>query len=82
MKEKLLISACLLGIGCRYDGCRASKIDALTLGEKFDLIPICPEIHLVDECHSWYVVSVSLTPYIFGLRFYTTLCTENANSAV
>ena len=45
MKEKLLISACLLGIGCRYDGCRASKIDALTLGEKFDLIPICPEIY-------------------------------------
>ena len=42
--EKLLISACLLGVRCRYDG--ESKpipeIDALT--EKYELIPVCPEI--------------------------------------
>ena len=45
MKEKLLISACLLGVGCRYDGCRIAKVDAAALSEKFDLVPICPEIY-------------------------------------
>lgn len=45
MKEKLLISACLLGVGCRYDGCRIAKVDASVLGERFDLVPICPEIY-------------------------------------
>ena len=45
MKEKLLISACLLGIGCRYDGGRVKKIDVEPLLEAFELIPICPEIY-------------------------------------
>lgn len=45
MKEKLLISACLLGIGCRYDGGRVAKVDAELLREKFELVPICPEIY-------------------------------------
>lgn len=43
IKEPLLISACLLGVPCRYDG--ASKpmpcIERLT--EKFVLVPVCPE---------------------------------------
>lgn len=41
--DKLLISACLLGIPCRYDGKSkpAAKIDALR--EKYELIPVCPE---------------------------------------
>ena len=45
MKENLLISACLLGIGCRYDGARVKKIDIEPLKEKYNLIPICPEIY-------------------------------------
>lgn len=45
MKENLLISACLLGIGCRYDGRRVKKIDIEALGERYNLIPICPEIY-------------------------------------
>lgn len=45
MKEKLLISACLLGIGCRYDGGRVRKIDYTTLLHKYELIPVCPEIY-------------------------------------
>ena len=45
MKEKLLISACLLGIGCRYDGGRVRKIDHTALMERYELIPICPEIY-------------------------------------
>jgi uncharacterized protein YbbK (DUF523 family) len=42
-KEKLLISACLVGESCRYDG-KHNKINALpALEEKFCLYPICPE---------------------------------------
>ena len=39
-------------------------------------------IHLVDECHTGYVVGVSLTPYILGLRLNAALCAEHAYSAV
>jgi uncharacterized protein YbbK (DUF523 family) len=41
----ILISACLLGIRCRYDG--AAKHDARMekLMEKHHLIPVCPEIY-------------------------------------
>ena len=45
MKEKLLISACLLGVGCRYDGGRVSKVDAEALSQRYDLVPVCPEIY-------------------------------------
>lgn len=42
-KEKILISACLLGIPCRYDG-RDNKIESLNLlQQQFDFVPICPE---------------------------------------
>jgi uncharacterized protein YbbK (DUF523 family) len=41
--EKLLVSACLLGCRCRYDGgcCRDERV--LALREKYELIPVCPE---------------------------------------
>lgn len=41
---KILISACLLGTPCRYDGKskRHALIDALA--EKHELIPVCPEV--------------------------------------
>ena len=55
MKKKLLISACLLGIPCRYDGCAKQATfgkDNLTmeqflplLEEKYTLVPYCPEIY-------------------------------------
>lgn len=44
MKEKLLISACLLGTPCRYDGRSVAKVDVARLEEKYELIPICPEV--------------------------------------
>ena len=44
MKEKLLISACLLGTPCRYDGRSVAKVDVDRLTEKYDLIPVCPEV--------------------------------------
>ncbi len=46
--KKILISACLLGIPCRYDGRVKNKLDdaILTkLRERYDLIPVCPEIY-------------------------------------
>ena len=45
MKEKLLISACLMGFCCKYDGgtntLPADTIAALR--EQYELIPVCPE---------------------------------------
>ncbi|MBQ9733431.1 MAG: DUF523 domain-containing protein, partial [Clostridia bacterium] len=43
--KKLLISACLLGIPCRYDGRSVKAVDIERLAEKFELIPVCPEIY-------------------------------------
>ena len=49
----------------------------------YRIIKICAQdIHLVDECHSRYIISVGLTPYILRLRLHTTLCTEDAHSTV
>ncbi|TAH61230.1 MAG: DUF523 domain-containing protein [Gottschalkiaceae bacterium] len=39
----ILISACLLGINCRYDG-KSNKVSALSsIMDKYNLIPVCPE---------------------------------------
>lgn len=40
---KLLVSACLLGIPCRYDGASKPCPKVLALKEKHTLIPVCPE---------------------------------------
>lgn len=43
--ENLLISACLLGMKCRYDG-KDNKITYLDeLKRKYHLIPVCPEVY-------------------------------------
>lgn len=43
MKETILISACLLGVRCRYDGGSKPQEPILRLMEKYTLIPVCPE---------------------------------------
>ena len=43
-KPTLLVSACLLGVCCRYDGESKPNPDVIKLREKFTLIPICPEV--------------------------------------
>ena len=40
---KILISACLLGVRCRYDGASKPHPLAEMLAEKHTLIPVCPE---------------------------------------
>lgn len=47
MKEKILVSACLLGLNCKYNGENNSN-DKLTknlekLTKKYELIAVCPE---------------------------------------
>ena len=43
--ENIIVSACLLGIGCRYDGKHKANPDVIKLTEKYNLIPVCPEIY-------------------------------------
>lgn len=40
---KLLISACLLGVCCRYDGASKQYAGMQELLQKHTLIPVCPE---------------------------------------
>lgn len=42
-KKNILVSACLLGINCRYDGGNGLQEDLIGLMEKYNLIPVCPE---------------------------------------
>lgn len=41
----IIVSACLLGAACRYDGKSAPKENIINLMGKYTLIPICPEIY-------------------------------------
>ncbi|MBQ7761160.1 MAG: DUF523 domain-containing protein [Clostridia bacterium] len=41
--KKILVSACLLGIPCRYDGKSKPIQTVIDLKDKYNLIPICPE---------------------------------------
>ena len=43
--EKLLISSCLLGLACRYDGREGKKIDLESLSDQYTIVPFCPEIY-------------------------------------
>lgn len=42
-KEPLLVSACLLGLATRYDGGDERCGTVIALGERYFLIPVCPE---------------------------------------
>ena len=44
MKEKILVSACLLGINCKYDGSNNLNEKVLDYIKDKEVIPICPEI--------------------------------------
>ena len=43
-KMKLLVSACLLGINCKYNGKNNKNEKILELLKDHNLIPVCPEI--------------------------------------
>ena len=42
---RILVSACLLGLACRYDGCANKNEAVIALGAVHTLIPFCPEIY-------------------------------------
>ena len=44
-KEPLLISACLLGVACRYDGRSVPQAEPVleALTARYTLVPVCPE---------------------------------------
>ena len=39
----ILVSACLLGVPCRYDGKSAASSSVLSLAARHHLFPVCPE---------------------------------------
>lgn len=41
--EPVLVSACLLGVNCKYSGGNNLCPPVLALKEKYQLIPVCPE---------------------------------------
>jgi hypothetical protein len=41
---KIAVSSCLLGINCKYNGKSNYNEDIIKLKEKYELIPICPEV--------------------------------------
>ena len=44
MKPRILVSMCLLGVNCRYDGGGKALEEIGELMELAELIPVCPEI--------------------------------------
>lgn len=40
---KILVSACLLGENCKYNGTNNKNEKVISLGKKHRLIPVCPE---------------------------------------
>lgn len=43
-KEKILVSACLLGVNCKYNGGNNYSEEVDKILKNYDVIPICPEV--------------------------------------
>lgn len=43
MKEKILVSACLLGTNCKYSGGNNYSDEVMEFLKDYEIIPICPE---------------------------------------
>ena len=43
MKEKILVSACLLGINCKYSGGNNYSEEVMEFLKDYEIIPVCPE---------------------------------------
>ena len=41
---KIAVSSCLLGVNCKYNGKSNCNDDIIKLKEKYELVPICPEV--------------------------------------
>ncbi|MBQ2675984.1 MAG: DUF523 domain-containing protein [Clostridia bacterium] len=45
MKQNILVSACLLGINCKYNGGANTSEALIKLKDSYNLIPFCPEVY-------------------------------------
>lgn len=43
MKTKIIVSACLLGYECRYDGKSNKNDEVIALADEYELVSVCPE---------------------------------------
>lgn len=43
-RPALLVSACLVGVDCNYRGGASPRDAVAALGERFHLVPVCPEV--------------------------------------
>ena len=43
MKEKILVSACLLGTNCKYSGGNNYSEEVIEFLSNYEIIPVCPE---------------------------------------
>ncbi len=43
-KETIIVSACLLGVNCKYNGSSNYNAKIEQLKEKYNMIPVCPEV--------------------------------------
>lgn len=43
MKEKILVSACLLGTNCKYSGGNNYSEEVMEFLKDYEIIPVCPE---------------------------------------
>lgn len=43
-KQPILVSACLLGVCCRYDGASKPNPAVCGLRDRYVLLPVCPEV--------------------------------------
>ena len=41
--KPILVSACLLGTACRYDGASMPCAEVIELADAYELVPVCPE---------------------------------------
>ena len=44
ISDKIIVSACLVGEKCRFDGKSKANADIIKLAEKREIIPLCPEV--------------------------------------
>jgi uncharacterized protein YbbK (DUF523 family) len=44
MRESILVSACLLGENCRYDGSSKANEQVIELSKNYNMLGICPEV--------------------------------------
>ena len=42
--QAIAVSACLLGHPCRFDGASKPHAGVIALAERFELLPVCPEV--------------------------------------